>query len=106
MTNQMEIARQEVFGPVLVMIPFDTEAKAISIANDTPYGLGNYIQTMDRARADRVARKRRSGMVTINRDYLGVDMPFGGFKKSGSGREGSVWGLEDYLQAKGVSGGA
>ncbi|AGI74369.1 aldehyde dehydrogenase [Octadecabacter arcticus 238] len=102
--NQMEIARQEVFGPVLVMIPFDTEEEAIAIANDTPYGLGNYIQTQDSARADRVARRLRSGMVTINGDYLGADMPFGGFKQSGSGREGSVWGLEDFLEVKAVSG--
>lgn len=104
--NRMEIARQEVFGPVLVIIPFDTEEEAIAIANDTPYGLGNYIQTQDSARATRVARKLRSGMVTINWDYLGADTPFGGYKQSGSGREGSVWGLEEYLEVKAVSGGA
>lgn len=105
-TNQMTIAREEIFGPVLVMIPFDTEEEAIAIANDTPYGLGNYIQTQDLPRAVRVARKLLSGMVTINGDWLGVDTPFGGFKQSGNGREGSVWGLEDYLEVKAVSGGA
>lgn len=103
-TNKMTIAREEIFGPVLVMIPFDTEEDAIAIANDTPYGLGNYIQTQDKARGRRVARRLRSGMVTVNDDFLGVDMPFGGVKQSGNGREGSLWGLEDYLEVKAVSG--
>jgi aldehyde dehydrogenase (NAD+) len=104
--NDMGLAQQEVFGPVLVMIPFDTEEDAIRIANDTPYGLGNYIQTQDNSRATRVARALRSGMVSINGEFLGVDTPFGGCKQSGSGREGSVWGLEEYLEVKAVSGGA
>ncbi|MCG6115681.1 MAG: aldehyde dehydrogenase family protein [Mesorhizobium sp.] len=103
-TNQMMIAREEIFGPVLVMLPFDSEDEAIAIANDTPYGLGNYIQTRDRERAARVARQLRSGMVTVNGNALDVDTPFGGFKQSGNGREGSVWGLEEYLEIKAVSG--
>ena len=103
-TNTMTVAREEIFGPVLVMIPFDSEEEAIAIANHTPYGLGNYVQTQDLARARRVARRLRSGMVTVNGDYLGVDMPFGGVRQSGNGREGSLWGLEDYLEVKAVSG--
>lgn len=105
-TNDMVVAREEIFGPVLVMIPFDTEEEAIAIANDTPYGLGNYIQTRDTDRAARVARRLRSGMVTVNDDLLDVDTPFGGVKQSGNGREGSVWGLEEYLEVKVISGSA
>ena len=101
--NEMRIAREEVFGPVLVMIPFDTEEEAIAVANDTVYGLTNYIQTQDPEKAKRVARKVRSGMVRIN----GVDSqgssPFGGYKQSGNGREGGVWGLEDFLEIKHVT---
>ncbi len=103
-TNDMQIAQQEVFGPVLVMIPFETEADAIQIANATPYGLGSYIQTQNHQRAMRVARALRSGMVSINGGYLGIDTPFGGYKQSGNGREGSIWGLEEYLEIKAVTG--
>ena len=102
--NQMTIAREEVFGPVLVLIPFDTEDEAVAIANDTPYGLGNYVQTADPARAARVARRLRSGMVKINGAFAGYDTPFGGVKMSGNGREGSDWGLHDYLEVKVISG--
>jgi aldehyde dehydrogenase (NAD+) len=101
--NDMRIAREEVFGPVLTMIPFDTEEEAIAIANDTDYGLTNYLQTQDRDKAKRVARRLRSGMVRIN----GVDAkqasPFGGYKQSGNGREGGIWGLEDFLEIKHVT---
>jgi len=102
--NGMVIAREEVFGPVLSILPFDTEQEAIAIANDTPYGLGNYIQTRDRGRAARVARALRSGSVSINGAVAGVDMPFGGYKRSGIGREGSVFGLEAFLEIKAVCG--
>lgn len=102
--NQMSIARDEIFGPVLTMIPFDTEAEAISIANDTPYGLTNYIQTQDSEKANRVARRLRSGMVQINGTFLGAGAPFGGYKQSGNGREGGVWGLEEFLEVKVISG--
>ena len=102
--NKMRIAREEVFGPVLTIIPFDSEAEAIEITNDTPYGLTNYIQTSDKARAQRVARKLRSGMVEINGHFRGAGSPFGGYKQSGNGREGGVWGLEDYLEVKSIGG--
>ena len=85
--NNMEIAKTEIFGPVLSVIPFETEEEAISIANDTEYGLTNYIQTQDTEKVQRVARKLRSGMVDVNGAGIAVDAPFGGFKHSGIGRE-------------------
>jgi aldehyde dehydrogenase (NAD+) len=102
--NDMMIAREEVFGPVLVIIPFKDEAEALAIANDTPYGLGNYVQTQDAEKAKRMARGLRSGMVEVNGNFLGGVTPFGGYKQSGNGREGSVWGLEEYLEVKAVAG--
>lgn len=102
--NQMQIAREEVFGPVLTMIPFDTEEEAIQIANDTPYGLTNYVQTQDGAKANRVARRLRSGMVEMNGKSRSAGSPFGGYKQSGNGREGGMWGLEDFLEVKAISG--
>ena len=102
--NQMTIATEEIFGPVLTMIPFDTEEEAIAIANDTPYGLTNYIQTQDSEKAGRVARKLRSGMVQINGAAMGGGAPVGGYKQSGNGREGGSWGLEDFLEVKAVTG--
>ncbi len=102
--NQMTIAREEVFGPVLAIIPFDTEEEAIRIANDTVYGLSNYVQTQDLVKANRVARRLRSGMVEMNGQSLAAGSPFGGYKQSGNGREGGVWGLEDFLEVKAISG--
>jgi aldehyde dehydrogenase (NAD+) len=102
--NDMQIAREEVFGPVLCMIPFDTEEQAIAIANDTVFGLTNYIQTQDSAKANRVARRLRSGMVQMNGTFRSAGAPFGGYKQSGNGREGGVWGLEDFLEVKSISG--
>jgi len=102
--NQMTIAREEIFGPVLTMIPFDSEEEAIEIANDTPYGLTNYVQTQDPARANRMARALRSGMVEMNGKSRGAGSPFGGMKQSGNGREGGTWGLEDFLEVKAVGG--
>jgi len=102
--NQMEIARTEIFGPVLSIIPFETEEEAIAIANDTPYGLTNYIQTQDQQKANRVARKLRSGMVDVNGAGIAVDAPFGGYKHSGIGREAGVQGLEEFLEVKTVGG--
>ena len=101
--NQMTIARDEVFGPVLVIIPFADEAEAISIANDTPYGLAAYVSTRDHAKARRVARAMRAGMVRINHAGFSAGHPFGGYKQSGIGREGGVWGIEDFLETKIVS---
>ncbi|MEP0154132.1 aldehyde dehydrogenase family protein [Pseudophaeobacter sp.] len=102
--NQMVVAREEIFGPVLTMIPFDTEEEAIEIANDTPYGLTNYVQTQDSARANRMARVLRSGMVEINGKSRSAGAPFGGMKQSGNGREGGSWGIEDFLEVKAVGG--
>jgi len=102
--NQMEIARTEIFGPVLSIMPFETEDEAISIANDTPYGLTNYIQPQDQKKANRVARKLRSGMVDVNGAGIAVDAPFGGYKHSGIGREAGVQGLEEFLEVKTVGG--
>jgi aldehyde dehydrogenase (NAD+) len=102
--NQMTIAREEIFGPVLSILPFDSEEEAIEIANDTPYGLTNYVQSQDDARRNRVARRLRSGMVEMNGQPRGAGAPFGGMKASGNGREGGVWGLEDFLEVKAVSG--
>lgn len=102
--NDMRIAREEVFGPVLAMIPFETEEEAIAIANDTPYGLSAYVQSGDKARAQRVARKLRAGMVQINGADRPYGSPFGGYKQSGLGREGGKWGLEDFLEVKAISG--
>ena len=102
--NDMTIAREEIFGPVLSIIPFDTEQEAIEIANDTVYGLTNYVQSADDSKRTRVARRLRSGMVEMNGQPRGPGSPFGGMKASGNGREGGVWGLEDFLEVKSVSG--
>ncbi|MFC4623993.1 aldehyde dehydrogenase family protein [Daeguia caeni] len=102
--NTMTIAREEIFGPVLAMIPFDTEEEAIAIANDTPYGLAAYIQTQNPERAQRVARKLRAGMIQINGTSRAPGTPFGGYKQSGNGREGGKWGLEDFLEVKLICG--
>ena len=102
--NNMEVARTEIFGPVLSVIPFETEEDAIKIANDTTYGLTNYIQTQDSNKVQRVARKLRSGMVDVNGAGIAVDAPFGGFKHSGIGREAGEHGLEEFLEVKAVGG--
>ena len=102
--NEMEIARTEIFGPVLSVIPFETEEEAIKIANDTDYGLTNYIQTQDTEKVQRVARKLRSGMVDVNGAGIAVDAPFGGFKHSGIGREAGKEGLLEFLEVKSVGG--
>mgnify|MGYP003662768821 CR=1 FL=1 len=102
--NDMTIAREEVFGPVLSIIPFESEEEAIAIANDTPYGLTNYIQTEDQEKRRRVARRVRSGMVETNGKGFAQGSPFGGYKQSGNGREGGVYGLEEFLEVKAVSG--
>ncbi|MEK9924739.1 MAG: aldehyde dehydrogenase family protein [Alphaproteobacteria bacterium] len=103
-TNDMRIAREEIFGPVLVIIPFDDEAEAIKIANDTPYGLAAYLQTGNPERAARVAARLRAGAVHINGAGIEYGSPFGGYKQSGNGREGGMMGLEDYLETKTLHG--
>src|SRR5262249_15812320 len=101
--NAMTIAREEIFGPVLVIIPYESEEQAISIANDTPYGLAAYVQGPDE-KARKVARKLRAGNVHINGAFGGVGAPFGGYKQSGLGREGGPFGLEEFLEVKGAFG--
>ena len=102
--NDMQIARTEIFGPVLSVMPFETEEEAIEIANDTPYGLTNYIQTQDPEKIKRVARKLRSGMVDVNGAGIAVDAPFGGYKHSGIGREAGAEGLIEFLEVKSAGG--
>jgi aldehyde dehydrogenase (NAD+) len=102
--NDMTIAREEIFGPVLSIIPFDREAEAVEIANDTPYGLTNYVQSGDGARRARLARQLRAGMVEMNGRSRAAGAPFGGVKASGNGREGGTWGLEEFCEVKAVSG--
>jgi aldehyde dehydrogenase (NAD+) len=102
--NQMTIAREEIFGPVLTMIPFSTEEQAIEIANDTPYGLAAYLSTTDRERAQRVAGQLRAGMVSLNSASQDYAAPFGGYKQSGNGREWGEYGFDDFLEIKGITG--
>ena len=103
-TNDMEIAKKEIFGPVLSIIPFETEEEAIEITNQTEYGLGNYLQTEDKEKAKRVAKKLRSGVVYINGNAADAGTPFGGYRQSGNGREGGTWGLEEFLEVKTITG--
>lgn len=99
-SNDMAIAQHEIFGPVLVIIPFEDEAEAIRIANDTPYGLAAYLQTGNLERAERVASQLHAGAVHINGGGFNYGSPFGGYKQSGNGREGGLLGLEDYQEVK------
>lgn len=100
----MTIEREEIFGPVLSIIPFETEEEAVAIANDTPYGLTNYVQSQDGARRNRLALRLKSGMVEMNGKPRGAGSPFGGVKASGRAREGGTWGLEEFLEVKLISG--
>jgi len=101
-SNAMTIAREEIFGPVLCIIPYQTEAEAIEIANDTPYGLAAYISSADSERAKRVAAAIDAGRICINGFSHDPMVPFGGFKQSGIGREYGVYGLQPYLEIKAV----
>ncbi|PKP75859.1 MAG: aldehyde dehydrogenase family protein [Alphaproteobacteria bacterium HGW-Alphaproteobacteria-6] len=103
-TPAMTIAREEIFGPVLSIIPFTDEEEAVRIANDTPYGLTNYVQSQDGARRNRLALRLRSGMVEMNGQSRGAGAPFGGVKASGRAREGGHWGIEEFLEVKAISG--
>ena len=102
--NDMRIAREEIFGPVLSMIPFDTEDEAIAISNDTSYGLTDYVQSGSEERVQRVARRLRAGMVEANGASRAPGSPFGGYKQSGNGREGGEHGFREFLEVKAVSG--
>ena len=102
--NGMRIAQEEIFGPVLVVIPFDDDDDAVRIANDSKYGLSGAVQSADPQRALSVAKRIRTGTVAINKSaYFGADAPFGGYKQSGLGREMGLEGFEEYLQTKTVS---
>jgi acyl-CoA reductase-like NAD-dependent aldehyde dehydrogenase len=103
--NDMTIARDEIFGPVLSIIPYDTEEEAVQIANDTIYGLAGRVWSGDHDRARTVARQIRAGQIHINEGRgSGEPAPFGGYKQSGNGREFGTWGLEEYLEVKAVMG--
>ncbi|CAH2797006.1 MAG: Aldehyde dehydrogenase (EC [uncultured Paraburkholderia sp.] len=100
----MTIAREEIFGPVLAIMPYRDEEDAIAIANDTPFGLAAYVQSADQARARRVAFRLRAGSVYLNYPSWDAGSPFGGYKQSGNGREYGEWGLEAFLEVKGIVG--
>lgn len=103
-TPGMRVAQEEIFGPVLVIMPYEDEAQAIAMANDTVYGLGAQLQSSDPERARRVARQIRAGQVLINYPTWNGHAPFGGYKRSGNGREFGVHGLEEYLETKAIVG--
>ncbi|MEA3139627.1 MAG: aldehyde dehydrogenase [Gammaproteobacteria bacterium] len=102
--NDMTIAREEIFGPVLCILPYDSEEQAVQIANDTPYGLAAYVWSQDNMRARRVGGQIRAGQVTLNGASGTMNTPFGGFKMSGNGREYGEFGLRDFLEVKAVIG--
>jgi aldehyde dehydrogenase (NAD+) len=103
-TPQMKIAREEIFGPVLSIISYDTEDEAVAIANDTPFGLAGFVQSKDVARARKVANRIRAGRVYLNGAPFDRSLPFGGYKQSGNGREFGVFGFEEYLEVKAIVG--
>ena len=103
-TNDMTIAREEIFGPVLSIIGYEDEDDVVRIANDTPYGLAGYISSGDVERARRIARRIRAGTVNLNGASLDMAAPFGGYKQSGNGREWGRFGLEEFLEVKAVTG--
>ena len=102
--NDMTIAREEIFGPVLCILPYQTEEDAIRIANDTPYGLAAYVWSRDNVRARRVGNRIRAGQVSLNGQSGDMKTPFGGFKMSGNGREYGEHGLRDFLEVKAMIG--
>ena len=101
-TTDMAIAQEEIFGPVLVLMPYDTEEDAVRIANDSAYGLGGGVWSGDPDRALRVARQLRTGQVEVNGGAFNPAAPFGGYKQSGIGREGGTYGLEEFLETKAI----
>jgi aldehyde dehydrogenase (NAD+) len=102
--NDMTIAREEIFGPVIAIMPYDSEAQAIEIANDTVYGLSANVESKNIDHARRVARQIRAGQVKINYPAWDTFAPFGGYKQSGNGREYADWGIHDFLEVKGIIG--
>jgi aldehyde dehydrogenase (NAD+) len=102
--NDMVIAREEIFGPVLCILPYETEDEAVAIANDTPYGLAAYVWSEDKMRARRIGSLIRAGQVALNGAFGDMRTPFGGFKMSGNGREYGEFGLRDFLEVKAMIG--
>ncbi len=102
--NDMTVAREEIFGPVLAILPYRDEDEAVRIANDTPYGLQAYVWSGDLAHANRIGRRIRAGRVTLNGAQGDMSLPFGGYKRSGNGREWGEYGLRDFLEVKAVIG--
>jgi len=103
-SNDMTIAREEIFGPVLAILPYDDEDDAVRIANDTPYGLSGYVSSSNLDRARKVAARLRTGMVHINGAYADASAPFGGYKQSGNGREWGAHGIDEFLEVKSIYG--
>jgi len=103
-SNDMTIAREEIFGPVLSIIPYEDEDDAVRIANDTPYGLSGYVSSSDLDRARKIAARLRTGMVHINGAYADSGAPFGGYKQSGNGREWGAHGIDEFLEVKSIYG--
>jgi len=100
--NDMTIAREEIFGPVLCILPYDSEDDAVRIANDTPYGLAAYVESGDAAHAKKIASRLRAGNVYVNGAPEDPAAPFGGYKRSGNGREAGTFGFKEYLEVKAV----
>ena len=98
--NDMRIAQEEIFGPVVCVIPFDTIEEAVQIANDSDYGLSGAVYASDVELAERIARQVRTGQISVNTWGMCVVQPFGGYKQSGLGREGNVEGLSAFLETK------
>ena len=103
-SNDMTIAQEEIFGPVLCIIGYENEEEAVRIANETPYGLTGYVQSADEDRARQFARRIRTGAVHINGAGVDFRAPFGGYKQSGNGREWGVYGIEEFLETKSIVG--
>ncbi|MCK8779233.1 aldehyde dehydrogenase family protein [Rhizobium sp. NTR19] len=103
-TPEMTIAREEIFGPVLSILNYDTEEEAVAIANDTPFGLAGFVQSRDPDRARQVANRIRAGRVYLNGAGFDRSLPFGGYKQSGNGREFGLFGFEEYLEVKAILG--
>jgi aldehyde dehydrogenase (NAD+) len=104
-TNDMNIAREEVFGPVLSILSYEDDGEAVAIANDTDYGLSGYVSG-EASHAQKIARQIRTGMVHINGASADFAAPFGGYKQSGNGREWGLEGFEEYLETKSMMGAA
>ena len=102
--NNMTVAREEIFGPVISILGYDNEDQAVAIANDTDFGLAGYVSSGDMEHAKAIARRIRAGQIAINYTGGGSGTPFGGYKQSGNGREKGRWGMMEYLELKAITG--